>query len=116
MVAKKDTAPDYAEMTIEELQAVVDAALAALEEKKDARRRELLAELESLGGVPQPSRRSRSVAPTSDESRSRASPAPKYRSKRDAEVTWSGRGALPRWMKEEMEEMNLSSKDDFLIQ
>ena len=39
---------------------------------------------------------------------------PKYRSKVDPNVTWSGRGALPKWMREEMKGATLS-KEDFRI-
>ena len=40
--------------------------------------------------------------------------APQFRSKKDPSLVWSGRGALPRWMKEEMKGTKLK-KDDFLI-
>jgi len=40
--------------------------------------------------------------------------APKYRSKKDPQLVWSGRGALPRWMKEEMKGTKLK-KESFLI-
>jgi DNA-binding protein H-NS len=39
---------------------------------------------------------------------------PKYRSKMDPNVTWSGRGVLPKWMREEMKGTTLS-KEDFRI-
>ncbi|WP_425107191.1 H-NS family nucleoid-associated regulatory protein [Ancylobacter sp.] len=114
MAIKSSALPDFSEMSMAELQELVDAAQAALNEKKDARRQELLAELEALGGVPQATHRTRPVS-ESDDTRTRATPAPKYRSKRDAAVTWTGRGATPRWMREEMDAMNISTKDEFLI-
>ena len=40
--------------------------------------------------------------------------APQFRSKKDPNVVWSGRGALPRWMKEEMKGTNLK-KESFRI-
>jgi DNA-binding protein H-NS len=40
--------------------------------------------------------------------------AAKYRSKQDKSLTWSGRGALPRWMRAEMKGTRLK-KDAFLI-
>jgi DNA-binding protein H-NS len=40
--------------------------------------------------------------------------APKYRSKKDPKLTWAGRGAIPRWMVEEMKAKKLK-KDAFLI-
>jgi DNA-binding protein H-NS len=39
---------------------------------------------------------------------------PRYRSKKDPSVTWSGRGVLPKWMREEMKGTKLS-KEDFRI-
>src|SRR5690349_22624970 len=39
---------------------------------------------------------------------------PKYRSKKDPKLTWAGRGAVPRWMREEMEARKLK-KEAFLI-
>jgi DNA-binding protein H-NS len=41
--------------------------------------------------------------------------APKYRSRKDPKVVWSGRGVTPVWMREEMKGTKLK-KDDFLIQ
>jgi len=39
---------------------------------------------------------------------------PKYRSRKDPKVVWSGRGVMPVWMREEMKGTKLK-KDDFLI-
>jgi DNA-binding protein H-NS len=46
--------------------------------------------------------------------RGRAKPAPKYRSRKDKSMKWSGRGLTPRWMRAEMKGTKLK-KDDFLI-
>jgi len=40
--------------------------------------------------------------------------SPKYRSRKDPKVVWSGRGVTPVWMREEMKGTRLK-KDDFLI-
>jgi DNA-binding protein H-NS len=40
--------------------------------------------------------------------------APKYQSKKDPALQWAGRGAIPRWMREEMKGTKLK-KDAFLI-
>ena len=40
--------------------------------------------------------------------------APQFRSKKDSNLVWSGRGALPRWMKEEMKGTKLK-KENFRI-
>ncbi len=39
---------------------------------------------------------------------------PRYRSRRDFEKVWTGRGQLPRWMREEMAGTRLT-KEDFRI-
>ena len=39
---------------------------------------------------------------------------PKYQSKKDKKLKWSGRGMLPVWMREEMKGTKLT-KEDFLI-
>lgn len=44
----------------------------------------------------------------------RAKPAPKYQSKKDKKLKWTGRGMLPNWMRAEMKGTKLT-KDDFLI-
>jgi DNA-binding protein H-NS len=44
----------------------------------------------------------------------RAKAPPKYQSKKDKSLKWSGRGMLPVWMREEMKGTKLT-KDDFLI-
>jgi len=41
--------------------------------------------------------------------------AAKYRSKKDPKLTWAGRGATPRWMRDEMKAGKLK-KEAFLIQ
>jgi DNA-binding protein H-NS len=40
--------------------------------------------------------------------------APQFRSKKDRRLTWSGRGATPRWMKAEMKGTKLT-KESFRI-
>jgi hypothetical protein len=44
----------------------------------------------------------------------RRKPAPKYQSKKDKRLKWTGRGMLPVWMREEMKGTRLT-KNDFLI-
>jgi DNA-binding protein H-NS len=45
----------------------------------------------------------------------RAKAKPKYQSKKNKSVKWSGRGMTPIWMREEMKGTKLK-KDDFLIE
>jgi DNA-binding protein H-NS len=44
----------------------------------------------------------------------RAKPKPKYQSKKNKSLKWTGRGMLPTWMRDEMKGTRLT-KDDFLI-
>src|SRR5205807_5244302 len=44
----------------------------------------------------------------------RKKPAPKYQSKKNPKLKWTGRGMLPTWMREEMKGTKLT-KDSFLI-
>ncbi len=46
--------------------------------------------------------------------RKRAKAKPKYQSKKDKRLKWSGRGMLPVWMREEIKGTKLT-KQDFLI-
>jgi DNA-binding protein H-NS len=46
--------------------------------------------------------------------RKRAKPKPKYQSKKNKSLKWTGRGMLPVWMREEMKGTKLT-KDSFLI-
>lgn len=107
--------PDLTTMAIHELQEIMEAAKAEMASKVSKRRAELLAELENLPGVeveetPKPQRAKR----TASAADGRAKPLPKYASKKDPSVTWTGRGATPRWMRAEMEDSGLTL-EDFLI-
>jgi len=44
----------------------------------------------------------------------RSKATPKYRSRKNPKILWSGRGVTPVWMREEMKGTKLK-KDDFLI-
>ena len=44
----------------------------------------------------------------------RRKPVPKYQSKKDKKLKWTGRGLLPVWMREEMKGTKLA-KEDFAI-
>jgi DNA-binding protein H-NS len=39
--------------------------------------------------------------------KTRAKPKSTHRSKKDRKLTWSGRGSMPRWMREEMKSLKL---------
>jgi DNA-binding protein H-NS len=46
--------------------------------------------------------------------KTRAKPVPTHRSKKNRKPTWSGRGSMPRWMRDEMKSLKLKP-DAFLI-
>ncbi|WP_458180976.1 H-NS family nucleoid-associated regulatory protein [Bradyrhizobium sp. 14AA] len=48
------------------------------------------------------------------EKKTRVKPQPTHRSKKDRKLTWTGRGSMPRWMREEMKALKLKP-DAFLI-
>jgi DNA-binding protein H-NS len=70
-----------------------------IDEVLEQRRKLIERQLQQLNGRP------RSVGPSIE---------PRYRSRRDPEKVWTGRGQLPRWMREEMEGTKLT-KEDFRI-
>ena len=109
------TTPELRELSFTEVQALIEAATRIMMGKREARRKELMAELDQLG--PGPSARQRKQKAVSDNGRGRRKSAKvklKYRSKKDPQHGWSGRGMLPRWMRDEMKGTKLR-KEDFLI-
>lgn len=96
----KKAAPEAADLeafSIDELRELLAEVQAALDAKVEARRQELLSELEGLGGLPKPA--GRKATEPADEGRKRASPKPMYRTP-DGSFEWSGRGAIPRAFKD----------------
>jgi DNA-binding protein H-NS len=98
-----------------ELRGKIDALLAA-------KRKELETALAAFGGVGVvdngKTARSGSVVgngkPTNGKEGKRVKAKPKYRSKKDPKIKWSGRGMTPIWMREEMKGTKLK-KENFLI-
>jgi DNA-binding protein H-NS len=76
---------------------------------------EKLSELTGIGAAKKkrgrPAGGGRAAAPTKS---TRKKAAPKYRSRKDPKVVWSGRGVTPVWMRDEMKGTKFK-KDDFLI-
>lgn len=96
---------DYSAMSIAELDEIIAEVSSARASKVDGRRAELMKELEALGGIPKGTR----VAGV------RTPAKPKYQSKTQADVTWTGKGMMPNWMKAEIEEGKGTAKEDFAI-
>ena len=104
------------ETKVEELKTLDTDRLLELKDRVDEvlthRRRHLEAQLQRIAG------RAAASGASGGDSQSYGQPKlrilPRYRSKKDPTVTWSGRGMLPKWMREEMKGTKLT-KDDFLI-
>jgi DNA-binding protein H-NS len=95
-----------ASMSLEALLKLRDDVSAALAQKSD----DLKSQLSRLGGNSVGSgRRGRLASPMKG-----LKVAPKYRSKANPRLTWAGRGATPRWMRDEMKKRKLK-KEAFLI-
>jgi DNA-binding protein H-NS len=102
-------------MDVGQLRQYIEKLQDALAKKVSEQRAYLEEKLSELTGFAAPKRRGRppgSAAKKKAGTRRKA--APKYRSKKDPKVVWSGRGVTPVWMREEMKGTKLK-KDDFLI-
>jgi DNA-binding protein H-NS len=96
---------NLASMSVDSLLKLRDDVTEALNQRAS----ELKKELSRLGGV-----ESRGNGVAGRRTTAGRKVAPKYRSRKDAKLTWSGRGALPRWMREEIKGTKLK-KENFLI-
>jgi DNA-binding protein H-NS len=99
-------------MSIEALVKIRDDVTAALSSRASDLRRQLA----SLTGtdVGNGVKRGRKPGRPKGSSLKGRKVAAKYRSKKDPKLTWAGRGATPRWMKEEMKGGKVK-KEAFLI-
>lgn len=102
---------DLNNLSVTELQAVIDNAESALKAKQASQRKEVYAQIKELAA---------SVGATVEIHESDKSPArksvkvpPKYRNPDNAEKTWTGRGVMPRWMRALTESGR--DKSEFLI-
>lgn len=88
-------------LDILEMQELIGELATLAEAKKAEEKERLLARLRAIGvetpGLPHLEKESESP---------RGAPA-KYRSKRDPNLTWSGRGHVAGWLRDEMEETKL---------
>jgi len=100
-------------MDVAQLRAHIEDLQNVLAKKISEKRAYFLAQLSTLGGdVSKGSAPARgAVGPRKGK---RAKAVPKYQSKKDKSVKWSGRGMTPIWMRDEMKGTKLK-KDDFLI-
>ena len=112
---KKSLGNSVATMDIVQLRAHIDDLQSLLSKKISQQRQYFEGQLAELGGFVSKKAKAayKAVAPNGRTGK-RAKAKPKYQSKKEKGVKWSGRGMLPIWMREEMKGTKLK-KDDFLI-
>ena len=102
---------DLNNLSVDELQAMIDNAKSAIKDKQVSQRKEVFAQIKALAA---------SVGVTVEihdagkkQKRKGAKVPPKYRNPDDASQTWTGRGMMPKWMRT----LNEAGRDksDFLI-
>ena len=106
-------APD--KMDVGQLRQYIENLEGVLKKKVTEQRAYFEEKLSELGGYA--SAKATRVARTlgiSKRKGTRKKAVPKYRSRKDPKILWSGRGVTPVWMREEMKGTKLK-KDDFLI-
>jgi DNA-binding protein H-NS len=113
---KKSIGKSVATMDVAQLRAHINDLQGALAKKVNEQRSYFEAQLAQLGGYVSKKAAAtvKAVKPSNSRSGKRAKPKPKYQSKKDKSLKWTGRGMLPTWMREEMKGTKLK-KDDFLI-
>ena len=117
--APKGIAKSFAKMEVIQLRGLIDDLEGLLSQKIQAQRSILEGHLAELQGYVSQKAASvlrgvMRVPKANGSSGSRAKPEPKYQSKKDKSLKWTGRGLMPRWMREEMKGTKLT-KEHFLI-
>src|SRR3954470_19171249 len=113
---KKSLGKSVATMDVAQLRAHIDEMQDVLAKKVNEQRSYFEAQLAQLGGYVsrKASAAVKTVTPGNGRAGKRAKPKPKYQSKKDKSLKWTGRGMLPTWIREEMKGTKLT-KDSFLI-
>ena len=113
---KKSIGKSVATMDIGQLRAHIGSLQNVLTKKVSEQRAYFEHQLSQLGGYvsKKATFAAKAVTPGNGKAGKRAKAKPKYQSKKDKSVKWSGRGMTPVWMREEMKGTKLK-KDDFLI-
>ena len=106
-------------MDIGQLRQYIAKLQSTLSKKVSEQRAYFEEKLSELTGLGAPKKRGRpagsgNAGAKKQKKGTRKKAAPKYRSRKDPKVLWSGRGVTPVWMREEMKGTKLK-KDDFLI-
>ena len=108
---KKSIGKSVATMDVSQLRAHIDGLQSVLAKKIHQQRAFFEDQLSQLGGY---GAKRASPADKAVKSRKRAKATPKYQSKKNKSLKWSGRGVTPVWMREEMKGTNFK-KEDFAI-
>jgi DNA-binding protein H-NS len=105
-----------AKMDVGQLRSYIDGLQNVLAKKVNEQRAYFEDQLSQLTGYvsKKASAAVRAVTPGNGRTGKRAKAKPKYQSKKDKSVKWSGRGMTPIWMREEMKGTKLK-KEDFAI-
>jgi DNA-binding protein H-NS len=102
-------------MDIGQLRAHINGLHSVLAKKVKEQRAYFEGQLAQLGGyVSKKSSAVKAVTPGNGRAGKRAKALPKYQSKKDPKVKWSGRGMTPVWMRDEMKGTKLT-KENFAI-
>ena len=113
---KKSVGKSVAKMDVMQLRAYIDDLQSTLAKKIREQRAYFEGQISQLGGYVSKKTTAavKTVTPANGRSGQRAKPKPKYQSKKNKSLKWTGRGVTPVWMREEMKGTNLT-KDSFLI-
>ena len=101
-------------MDVGQLRQYIDRMEGLLKKKVGEQRAFFEEKLSELSGFAS-AKASRVMRAVGGKKRTRRKATPKYRSRKNQKIVWSGRGVTPVWMREEMKGTKLK-KDDFLIQ
>jgi len=112
---KKSIGKSVATMDVAQLRAHIEDLQNTLSKKVSAQRAYFEDQLSQLGGyVSKKATAAVKAVKANGKSGKRAKAKPKYQSKKDKSVKWSGRGMTPVWMRDEMKGTKLT-KESFLI-
>ena len=111
---KKSLGKSVATMDVIQLRAYIDDLQSTLAKKVSAQRSYFEDQLSQLGVSKKTTASVKTVTPGNGKSGQRAKPKPKYQSKKNKSLKWTGRGMTPVWMRDEMKGTKLT-KESFLI-
>jgi DNA-binding protein H-NS len=109
-------ASSVANMDVGQLRSYIDSLQDTLAKKVSAQRAYFEDQLTQLGGYvsKKTSAAVKAATPSNGRTGKRAKAKPKYQSRKNKSLKWTGRGMLPTWMREEMKGAKLT-KESFLI-